>query len=66
MKLQIQFHLARTQAAWPKRSAVLQAEGAAGAAYPGNRMLYGKTVGFLVSFDPSLPLAPSRLLAIRM
>jgi hypothetical protein len=49
MKLQIQFHLARTQAAWPSRDAVLKAEGQTGQAYPGNRYLYGKTVGLLVS-----------------
>lgn len=47
MKLQIQFHLARTRSAWPSRDAVLKAEGAGGQAYPGNRYLYGKTVGLL-------------------
>jgi hypothetical protein len=49
MKLQIQFHLARTEAAWPSRDAILKAEGQTGQAYPGNRYLYGKTVGLLVS-----------------
>lgn len=47
MKLQIQFHLARTNAEWPSRDQVLQHAGAAGQTHPGNRCLYGKTIGML-------------------
>lgn len=48
MKLQVQFHLSRTNAEWPSRDQVLQYAGAAGKTHPGNRCLYGKTVGMLV------------------
>ncbi|OXG23650.1 oxidoreductase [Cryptococcus neoformans Ze90-1] len=47
MKLQVQFHLSRTNAEWPSRDQVLQYAGAAGQTHPGNRCLYGKTVGML-------------------
>ncbi|WWC92018.1 uncharacterized protein L201_006972 [Kwoniella dendrophila CBS 6074] len=47
MKLQIQFHIARTQATWPKRDQVVKECGASGEAFPGNRSVMGKTVGLL-------------------
>ncbi|WVR07875.1 hypothetical protein IAU60_004918 [Kwoniella sp. DSM 27419] len=51
MKLQIQFHLARTHGEWPARDAVVKAAGAAGKTFPGNRSLYGKTVGLLYCME---------------
>ncbi|KAK8853499.1 hypothetical protein IAR55_004206 [Kwoniella newhampshirensis] len=47
MKLQIQLQLARTNAEWPSRESVIKAAGAGGESHPGNRCLYGKTVGLL-------------------
>ncbi|WVQ99102.1 hypothetical protein IAU59_006234 [Kwoniella sp. CBS 9459] len=47
MKLQIQFHLARSDAEWPSRDRVVEAAGHSAKKHPGNRTLYGKTVGLL-------------------
>ncbi|WRT69930.1 uncharacterized protein IL334_006921 [Kwoniella shivajii] len=47
MKLQMQFHIARTDAIWPARDRIIKESGTSGQSFPGNRSLMGKTVGFL-------------------
>ncbi|OCF32126.1 oxidoreductase [Kwoniella heveanensis BCC8398] len=47
MKLQVQFHLARSEAEWPSRDRVVAVAGYSAKTHPGNRTLYGKTVGLL-------------------
>lgn len=49
MKLQVQFHIVRTEARWPSRPEVIKAAGLTEAKQTGNRSLRGKTAGFLVS-----------------
>ncbi|RSH82882.1 hypothetical protein EHS25_005872 [Saitozyma podzolica] len=47
MKLQVQLHLARTEETWPARDRVVARSGLSGRERPGNRCLFGKTVGML-------------------
>jgi hypothetical protein len=61
MKLQIQFHLARTNAEWPSRDSVIAAAGTSGSTHPGNRSLYGRTVGLLVRPAESQHLIVARV-----
>lgn len=52
MKLHIQQHLTRTNAAWPETPEVLEACGPVGSQVKGNLCLYGRTVGLLVRRVP--------------
>lgn len=54
MKLQLQFQIARNQAEWPTQAKVNELAGSLGKSHPGNRTLYGKMVGLLVSTPTSL------------
>jgi hypothetical protein len=56
MKLQVQLHLARTEETWPARDRVVARSGLSGRERPGNRCLFGKTVGMLVHLSLKLPL----------
>lgn len=54
MKMQIQLHIARSEARWPSRKEINDTAGHFDAKNTGNRNLRGSTVGFLVSRPPHL------------
>jgi hypothetical protein len=51
MKLHHDFQVARNERTWPSQARVREAAGQLGKQHPGNRTIYGKTVGLLVSGD---------------